>query len=176
MAGQRTNLIIDDLTNPHPTAHLGTSWRFAADTVMGGVSKGTISREQVSGQAALRLQGDVSLENNGGFIQAALPLVNDGGTFDASAYAGIELTVHGNSQEYSIHLRTDELTRPWQSYRSVFSAQPKWQTLRFPFDEFKPYRTEAALDTSRLVRVGLVAIGREFRADLAINALSLYKD
>ncbi len=176
LAGQRTNLIIDDLTKPHPETALGTSWRFAADTVMGGVSKGAISREEVSGQLALRLQGDVSLDNNGGFIQAALPLATGGETFDASHYAGIELSIYGNNQDYSLHLRTDELTRPWQSYRSVFTARPEWQTLRFPFKRFKAYRTDVELDMRRLVRLGLVAIGREFRADLAVNAVSLYKD
>ncbi len=176
LAGQRATLIIDDLTKPHPETTMGTSWRFAADTVMGGVSQGSISRGDVSGHTALRLQGDVSLDNNGGFIQAALPLAPGGETLDASRFAGIEVSIYGNSQDYSLHLRTDQLSRPWQSYRSVFTARPEWQSIRFPFKEFKAYRTDVELDVRRLTRLGLVAIGREFRADLAVNSVFLYKD
>jgi hypothetical protein len=35
---------------------------------MGGVSNGTMVREQVAGRPAIRMRGDVSLENNGGFV------------------------------------------------------------------------------------------------------------
>src|SRR6476661_7117755 len=46
----------------------------------------------------------------------------DGGVVDASAWSGIELDVFGNGEEYGVHLRTDALTRPWQSYRQIFTA------------------------------------------------------
>jgi len=42
------------------------------DQVMGGVSKGTMVRDAVAGRAAIRMRGDLSLENNGGFVQIAL--------------------------------------------------------------------------------------------------------
>ena len=41
------------------------NWAFLADTVMGGVSRG--NAEFIPG--ALRLTGNVSTKNNGGFIQ-----------------------------------------------------------------------------------------------------------
>lgn len=176
MAGSEPMIVIDDLTQPHPLAANGMSWRFVADTVMGGISSGAIGRAEVYGKTALTLRGKVSLENNGGFIQAALPLANAGKPFDASKASGIELEVCGNSQEYSIHLRTDALNRPWQSYRHSFTADRKWRTLRLPFKDFNAYRTDQALDARRLVRLGLVAIGREFSADLALNRISFYKD
>ncbi|NNF79088.1 MAG: CIA30 family protein [Rhizobiales bacterium] len=169
-----TKVIIDDLTLPHPKSAIGTEWRFVADTVMGGVSTGSISRTEIAGNIALQLCGKVSVENNGGFIQAALPLAGPGKTMDASHAAGLELTVLGNGQSYSVHLRTDALDRPWQSYRSEFKATPVWQTVRLPFSKFTPYRTDQQLDLRKLVRLGLVAIGREFQADLAISKLSFY--
>jgi len=92
------------------------------DQVMGGVSKGTMVRDAVAGRAAIRMRGDLSLENNGGFVQIALDLSPYGGVVDASAWSGIELDVFGNGEEYGVHLRTDALTRPWQSYRQIFSA------------------------------------------------------
>jgi len=56
--------------------------------------------------------GDVSLENNGDFVQIALDLAPDSNTFDASAWTGLQLDVFGNDEEYGVHLRTSDLTRP----------------------------------------------------------------
>lgn len=174
MAASPSDFLIDDLTQPHPIAAKGRAWRFVADTVMGGISSGSIGRSEVDGKTALTLQGNVSLENNGGFIQMALPLAEAGRTFDASQASGIELTVLGNNQDYSLHLRTDALDRPWQSYRQTFTAKPTWRTIRLPFEDFDAYRTEHALDLRRLVRLGVVAIGREFEANLALSRISFY--
>ena len=63
---------------------------------MDGVSKGSLVRAAVAGRPAIRMLGDVSLENNGGFIQIALDLSLDGGVVDDSAWDGIELDVFGN--------------------------------------------------------------------------------
>ncbi len=84
------------------------------------------------------MRGDVSLENNGGFIQIAIDLSPDGGVVDASAWSGIELDVFGNGEEYGVHLRTDAMTRPWQSYRQIFTAYAEWRTVQLPFDNLFP--------------------------------------
>ncbi len=109
--------IIDDLSREPPVAVIGSHWRLLTDQVMGGVSNAAMVRDTVAGRVAIRLCGEVSLENNGGFVQIALDLSPDGGVVDAGAWSGIELDVFGNGQAYGIHLRTDALTRPWQSYR-----------------------------------------------------------
>jgi hypothetical protein len=44
-----------------------------------------------------------------------------------------------------------------------------------PFETFVPYRLETSLDTTRLSRIGLVAIGRAFYADLAVSELAFYR-
>lgn len=55
---------------------------------------GTLSREIYAGKMANVLRGNVSLENNGGFIQMATNLcLNQEDYLDASAYDGIELDV-----------------------------------------------------------------------------------
>ena len=105
--------VIDDLSRDAPLATIGTPWQIFTDQVMGGVSQGTMVRETVSGRSAIRMRGDVSLDNNGGFVQIALDLAPAGGAVDASAWRGIELDVFGNGEEYGIHLRTPDLTRPW---------------------------------------------------------------
>ncbi len=154
---------------------IGGNWQFVADTVMGGVSIGRIERSEISGKKALRLTGRVSLENNGGFVQAALPLADLGKTLDAGAFEGIALTVRGNGEMYAVHLRTTDLNRPWQSYRATFLAMPQWQTIRLPFSDFQAYRTDAPLDLGKLRRLGLVAIGCAFDADLAVGRIAIVK-
>ena len=166
-----TTAIIDDLSREPPIAAIGSNWQLLTDQVMGGVSKGTMVRAAVAGRAAIRMRGDVSLENNGGFVQIALDLSPDGAILDASAWSGIEIDVFGNGEEYGVHLRTDALTRPWQSYRQSFTADAEWRTVQLRFDHFVPHRTDVLLDTHRLRRIGVVAIGRPFSCDLALGGL-----
>ena len=148
-------------------------WRLVTDTVMGGVSTGTLTAERLEARDALRMRGAVSTANNGGFIQMALDLA-DTGAFDAGRFTGICIDVRGNGEVYGAHLRSTAMTRPQQSYRQGFVATPAWQTLRLPFAAFEPHRIDEALDTRRLRRIGLVAIGRAFTADLAVAQFGFY--
>jgi hypothetical protein len=173
--GQMPTKLIDDFSDPELLSPLGTQWRGVSDKVMGGISEASIARTVIAGRAAIHISGDVRLENNGGFIQAALDLAQSGGVLDASAYTGLRLTARGNDQRYSVHLRTPDNRRPWQSYRAHFHARPNWETVDLPFQEFEPYRVETPLNTSRLRRIGLVAIGRAFQADFAVSEISLYR-
>ncbi len=152
-------------------ATIGSNWQLITDQVMGGISEGSVIREVVAGRAALRMRGDVSLENNGGFVQIALDLSPESGIVDARVWSGIELDVFGNGEEYGVHLRTDALTKPWQSYRQSFKADARWQTVQLPFNLFIAHRTDIILDTHRLRRIGVVAIGRAFSANLAVGGL-----
>lgn len=163
-----TSAVIDDVSREPATAG---AWRLFTDQVMGGVSQGIMVREVVGGRPAIRMRGAVCLENNGGFVQIARDLSPEGGLVDASFWSGIELDIFGNGEEYGVHLRTDTTTRPWQSYRQTFTACPEWRTVRLPFDRFVPHRTQIAFNPHRLRRIGLVAIGRAFSADLALGAV-----
>lgn len=168
-------LMIDDRRSGQLDTVLGVSWRLATDRVMGGVSRGQLSSETVDNKACLRLTGDVRLDNNGGFIQAALD-VEGTAAADAFGYDGILLGVHGNDQQYNLHLRTSDAWLPWQSWRATFYAPARWQTVKLPFTEFSGYRTRKKLDLKRLERIGIVAIGRAFSADLCIGELAFYRD
>ncbi len=169
-----TSNTIDDLSQPPPRASNDAAWEMIADRVMGGISNGTMRRETVRGREAIHLQGDVSLENNGGFIQIALDLAPDGSSIDARQWAGIEIDVIGDDESYNLHLRTADVTRPWQSYRQSFVPTPEWQTVRLPFSEFEAHRIDAPLDLSTLRRIGIVAIGRAFHADIAIAGVRFF--
>lgn len=151
-------------------------WEYVPDAVMGGVSTGQLTHGDVRGRTARHLTGDVSLENNGGFIQMAFDFCPQGAPFDASSWDGLELTLSGNAQEYELRLRTSDLDRPWQSYRIVFDALPEWTTHRFAFADLEPHRTDTLFDSQHLRRCGLVAVGRTFTVDLAVSMVRLYRN
>ena len=152
---------------------LSPTWEYISDSVMGGISAGKLQAENMEGLNITRLTGRVCLENNGGFIQMAFNLRPDGHSFDASAWSGIEIDVIGNNENYDLRLRTDELSRPWQSYRTSFSGTKKLTSIQLPFQNFEPHRTEIQLNTRRLRRIGVLAIGRVFEADIAVAAIRL---
>ena len=168
-------LIIDDRSSGNLGSTLGPEWRLFTDTVMGGESSGDISLHSHREKDCLRMRGDVSTENNGGFVQIALPLSAEA-PFDASSYAGVELTVAGNNERYNLHLRTAGLWLPWQSYRADFLAQADWRTVRVPFNEFKPYKTTRRFNAGELERIGLVAIGRDFHAEFCLASIRFYAE
>ena len=149
-----------------PMRQIEPDWAFVADTVMGGVSTGRVTRGAVAGREAARLTGRVSLENDGGFVQMATPMPS------AAGWAGIEIDLTGNGERYDIRLRTADLARPWQSYRAEVVAPRAWTTLRLSFGAFAPNRTEVPFDPARLRRLGIVAVGRVFDADVAVARLA----
>ncbi len=168
------SLIIDDRSSGDLGSNLGSSWRLVSDNVMGGVSAGRLTPTQHAGRDCLRLQGEVSTRNNGGFVQMVLELA-DGEAMDASAFDAVEIEVAGNGERYNLHLRTTDLWLPWQSYRAEFTATPEWQRLQIPFRAIHPYRTGKPFRADHLKRIGVVAIGRDFQADVCLASVSLRK-
>lgn len=171
--GDMDPLLIDDRLSGSMVSSLGTVWRNVTDTVMGGVSTSTLVTDVTRGKACLHMRGEVSLENNGGFVQASLDLASDG-FLDASVFRGIEIEVCGNGESYNLHLRTADTGIVWQSYRAGFVAGEQWQTLRLPFESFRPHRIDKPLDARYLRRVGVVAIGRVMLADISFSRVALY--
>jgi hypothetical protein len=166
-------LIIDDRSSGNTISTLGPEWRLFTDTVMGGVSTGNIAVDNHNGKNCLRLRGNVSTDNNGGFVQMALSL-SEQGIFNASDYNGLEFEISGNNESYNLHLRTDGLWFPWQSYRASFNATPDWQTVRIPFTELEAYKTSQDFRREKLKRIGLLGIGRDFQADLCLASIRFY--
>ncbi len=168
--------LIDDFRHPDQKSALGTTWRLATDRVMGGVSEAQTTKREIDGRPALCLDGRVSLENNGGFVQMHLDLSPERKPLDASAFDGIRLIVRGDGADYNLHLKTAATTLPWQSYRATFPTDTQWREQRLPFAAFEAHRLEAALDPSRLERLGIVAIGRAMTADVCIAEIAFYAD
>ena len=150
---------IDDRSGPAPAA-----WRFFTDGVMGGLSSGRMTAEAAAGRPALCLRGDVRLENNGGFIQMALELSSP----SVGPWRGIELDVLGNGRRYGVHLRTADMTLPWQAWRATFTSPPMWHTVQLPFSAFTPYRHRGTLEAAAVRRIGIVALGEAMTAEVCV--------
>lgn len=167
--------VLKAMQDVYPLVEPGSSnWRLVTDQVMGGRSSGRLTPDTADGRPCLRMRGEVRLDNNGGFVQAALDLAGDE-IGDITAYSGFVLELYGNDQQYNMHLRTSDLWLPWQAYRASFHVPRSWISLRLPFSGFKSYRTGKDLDLEKLRRIGLVAIGREFEANLCIGKIGLYR-
>jgi len=94
--------VVDDMAEDFPFTSSGTRWSGFTDQVMGGVSMGTLAREDdFCGRTANVMRGHVSLANNGGFIQMATDLNIDpqATSVDASSFDGVELDVTCTSED-----------------------------------------------------------------------------
>ena len=106
-------------------------WKFFSDQVMGGVSEGKTALKKDKNKFFLRLEGTVSTENNGGFIQVRkeYEIIDD-------AYKGIRIKARGLESEYYVHVRTKKLFLPWQYYAGKFFVSKEWTNIEIKFDDF----------------------------------------
>lgn len=103
-------------------------WRAINDGVMGGVSSGRM----VQSGEALRFEGELSLENNGGFASVRR-LVDD----DLAKATGVKLQVRGDGRTYQFRLRQDGRF-DGVAWREEFVTSGDWQTVELSFDQFVP--------------------------------------
>ena len=148
------------------------SWTYVSDQVMGGVSTGGARIETVDGTSHLRLTGQVSTANRGGFIQARIEL-QDAPPAQAQ---GVLIRVRGNGEGYFVHLRTGGTLLPWQYYQAPFATTADWVEVRIPFADFKPsgalLRGQIRPDSIR--SIGIVAYGRDYTADVSVAEVGFY--
>ena len=178
-----TSGVIDDMSEPFPFTSSGSQWQGITDAVMGGVSNGSLSRETVEGKLANVLRGQVSLENNEGFIQMATDLSLDPSEafVNVEKFDGVELEVYCEGSEvaekFNVHLRNPACDRQNSSYRSTFEVRPgKWATVRLPWDVFKGFGSgpEATPFVPILRRLGVVSIGEAKEVVLAVGKVGFY--
>ena len=168
-------MLIDDFSSLDGTAVIGTEWRGFTDRVMGGRSDMQVGYRNTGEQAVLHMRGQVRLDNNGGFIQARLPFLSNGGDFDASGFDGIQVRVRGEPGPYYIHLRTRHTWRPWQYYRAAITVGPEWQDQFIPFSAFEGRAIRRELSLSSLRTLGIVAYGEAFEAEIEVARIELLR-
>ncbi|RPI38159.1 MAG: CIA30 family protein [Nitrospiraceae bacterium] len=148
-------------------------WELVNDAVMGGISE---SRLTIEGGIAL-FQGEVSLENYGGFASIR-SLPQDFGLDD---YKGLIVRVRGDGKTYRLRLRTDA-EYDGIAYQSVFLTEPReWITVQLPFSGFVPvFRGRIvpgapALSPDRIRRIGfMIADSQEGSFRLELEEVEAY--
>lgn len=170
-----TDMLLDDFSRPDGRSLVDTRWEGFTDRVMGGRSDMAAGIERTADGPVLRMTGNVTTENNGGFIQVRLPL-SDSGLFDASQYRGVAVTVRGSGNNYYLHLRTARTRMPWAHYAQHLPVTGQWQRVQLPFSEFKGELTLGSrpVDTDRLRSIAVVAANADFQADIQVRDIALY--
>ena len=147
-------------------------WEFISDDVMGGFSYGKIEFIKEKNISFARMTGNVSLENNGGFIQFRRKQLD---RFDTN-YKGIQIEVRGNIDEYFIHLRTTGTLLPWQYYQASFKVDRNWKTINIPFESFKRsgVMLTKVINAKNIKSIAIVAFGKEYEALIDVNNINIY--
>lgn len=147
-------------------------WDYFSDQVMGGVSVGNFHIITEQAESYAQLSGDVSTENNGGFIQFRTNLKD----LNKENIKGILIRVRGNNQKYFVHLRTRGTLLPWQYYQAEFFALDEWQLIKLPLESFAAssgWLKKNIVSTS-MKTLGIVAFGRDHIADLSVSEVGFY--
>ena len=147
-------------------------WSYLADTVMGGISEGSAKFESSGPDKTIRLTGEVSTANNGGFIQVRTSVPWE----LAKGKTGIRLKVKGNGDQYYLHIRNTNTRLPWHYYQKSFETTATWQDIKLPFQSFMKSSSlmRAAIKQSTIKSIGVVAYGKNHTADISIISLEFY--
>ena len=156
------NILKDDFTNEN-------EWTYIADNVMGGISDGRVEFNLVDSNVYALLSGNVSTENNGGFIQIRRELKN----IDLSKAKSIRVYARGNNEKYYIFLRTTGTILPWQYYSHEFTVNEEYNEFIMPIKDFKKSGTLLAkqINPKKITSVAIVAYGRDHVAEIYVKEL-----
>ena len=160
------NILKDDFTNEN-------EWTYIADNVMGGISDGGVEFNLVDSNVYALLSGNVSTENNGGFIQIRRELKN----IDLSKAKSIRVYARGNNEKYYIFLRTTGTILPWQYYSHEFTVNEEYNEFIMPIKDFKKSGTLLAkqVNPKKITSVAIVAYGRDHVAEIYVKELEFIK-
>jgi len=155
--------VIDNLED------IRAEWVPFSDQVMGGISEVNAYELEENGVSFYRLEGNVSTENNGGFIQVRAEVNLRNKNFE-----GIRIKVRGNNNEYYMHLRSPRML-PWNYYTSKFYASEEWQVIDLPLSSFEYSRDASkSFNSSKMKSIGIVAFGKDFFAQVDIAGVEFY--
>jgi hypothetical protein len=166
--------LIDDFSVD--VSALGTRWEGFTDQVMGGKSTMRLGIEYVDGKPALAMRGEVSLKNNGGFVQVRLMLDPKNRAFDASRFSGLSLKVRGKGDSYYVFLRTTGNRLPWSFFMAELPISGEWTEVFLPWSAFRKgdFGSFFGFDPRKLVSLAVVAYKKEFAADIYVSEVKFY--
>ncbi len=155
------------------TAQATAAWRAIDDRVMGGVSR---SRLRVNEEGHATFEGEVSLEQNGGFASVRSAPVLPG----VPCATECVIEARGDGKHYKLCLFLVDAFDA-TSYQAGFSPPAHdWSLIRLPVAAFSaslrghPVPRAPALSTASIRQVGLMIAGRQAgRFALDIRAIRL---
>ena len=147
-------------------------WSYIDDTVMGGFSEGTAEFQSNESYQTMRLTGEVSTENNGGFIQVRSSVPWN----LAKGKTGIKLKIKGNGEQYFLHIRNLSTRLPWHYYQLGFGTSETWREVELPFGAFIKSSSflRASMNQNTIKTIGIVAYGKDYTADISVMSLEFY--
>ena len=127
----------------------------------------------IEGEVIAVLTGNVTTENNGGFIQIRRDLRR----VDLDNANSIKLIAKGNNQKYFVFLRTTGTKLPWQYYQFEFTVNENFNEFILPINEFKKsgMLMSNKINPKKITSIGIVAFGRDHYANISIKELEFIK-
>ena len=150
-------------------------WIIVNDSVMGGISQSDFNLTE---DGTARFQGNVSLENYGGFASVRTYPID----YRLSGYDGFKIRVKGDGNRYKLRLRMGRYFNGVAYEAELDTELDTWLTIRIPFDEFVPvYRGRRlsyvpALNPANITQIGLmISDKQEGRFELEIDQIDVYR-
>ncbi len=126
------------------------AWRAVNDGVMGGISSGRM----VQANDLLRFEGEISLENNGGFASVRRAVEQD-----LSSTSAVRLQLRGDGRRYQFRIRQDS-GLDGIAWRAEFDTTGNWQTIVLPLAEFVPvFRGRLVAGAGPVVPANIAQVG-----------------
>ncbi|MGI0482483.1 CIA30 family protein [Geminocystis sp. CENA526] len=137
----------------NPNQYQSYLWGAVDDVVMGGVSSSNL----ILGQNKAIFTGNVSTNNNGGFVSVRSK--NFTPPLDLSLYEGIRLRIQGDGQRYKFITRCEG---KWDGISYCYSFDTianVWMTINIPFTDLIPvFRAKIVKDADKFDRTQLYSL------------------
>ena len=148
-------------------------WNFITDQVMGGISTGTYNYKKINDDNVIKITGNVSTKNNGGFIQIRRKLNN----INLTNAKNVRVIARGNNEKYFVHLRTTFTILPWQYYQYSFTVKKDFKNFILPISNFKKsgFLLPDKINPKNIKSIGIVAFGKDYKAELTVKEINFTK-
>lgn len=113
------------------------TWRIVNDVVMGGKSSSTVT---LNADGFGVFEGDISLENNGGFASVR----HDFARIQVKQYTAIRIKFKGDGKDYQFRVKASSETS--YSYIAPFSTSGEWQEIEIALADMYPQYRGRKLD------------------------------
>lgn len=124
-----TNLMLSQTIFNFNNDMLSNKWVVTDDVVMGGKSSGKFT---VSNEGHGVFEGEVSLENNGGFSSVRYKFKK----IKVLNFNSIILKIKGDCKKYQFRIKAN--SNDYYSYISVFETTNEWQEIQISLNDMYP--------------------------------------